>query len=161
LPRIYAEWLSHGPRFQTLTRIINLDRGGVLAEARGTRPGEFLAADPGAAWDFDPALIDGALQSAAIWTRSVQNASALPAVAKGVRRYTGDPLHGPLTVVVVRLSPVDDLLANSDIKVFDAAGRLCYWLDEFQGQASPTLNRLGGGWQGGVRVTDDRMEPTE
>lgn len=161
LARIYAEWLSHGPRFQTLTRIIDLDHKGVLAQVRGTRPASFLSADPDALWEFDPAMIDGALQSAAIWSRSIQDASSLPAAAKAVRRYDGDPLNGPLTVVTQRLSAVDDLWANSDIRIFDASGRLCFWLDEFQGQASPMLNRLGGGWQGGVRRPADLTEAAQ
>lgn len=151
LAGIYAEWLSHGPCFQTLTRIINLDQKGVLAQARSIRPADFLSAEPDASFEFDPAMIDGALQSAAIWSRSIQDASSLPAAAKAIRRYDGDPFDGPLTVVTRRLSAVDDLWANSDIRIFDAKGRLCFWLDEFQGQASPMLNRLGGGWQGGIR----------
>lgn len=161
LADIYAEWLSHGPCFQTMTRVIDVDHTGVLAQVRSIRPADFLAADPEALFDFDPAMIDGALQTGAIWSRSIQNASSLPAGAKAVRRYDGDPMNGPLTVVTRRLSAVDDLWANSDFRVFDASGRLCYWLDEFQGQASPMLNRLGGGWQGGVRRPTARTEAAQ
>lgn len=161
LGRIYAEWLSHGPRFQTMTRVIELDLKGVIAEARGTRPDAFLPAAPDSVWDFDPALLDGVLQSAAIWSRALQNATALPTAAKAVRRYDGDPMNGPLRVLTVRLSSIDDLWSSNDIRVFDATGRLCYWLDQFEGQASYKLNRLGGGWQGGVRRPGDLMEAAQ
>src|SRR5690606_25115883 len=70
---IYRRWLSHGPRFQTLSGIAALDGTGIRAHAAASRPAAFLSAAAGRSWTFDPALIDGALQTLWIWTRAAQN----------------------------------------------------------------------------------------
>jgi NAD(P)-dependent dehydrogenase (short-subunit alcohol dehydrogenase family) len=146
---IYRHWLSHGPRFQTLDRVIALDDRSVICAAHGTRPADFVPVPEDVRWDIDPGLVDGLLQSIWIWTRAVQGASALPAGVRAVHLGAGDPRMGPLTVETVMLSPPQDSACISDTRVFDAAGRLCYRLEQFLGQSSPQLNRLGGGWQGG------------
>jgi hypothetical protein len=45
----------------------------------------------------------------------------------------------------------------SDIRAWDAHGRLCYLIEGFRAQATPALNRLGGGWSGGLRSPDDAV----
>ena len=158
---VYRQWLSHGPRFQTLTRIVELDRSHVVTLAKGTTPSEFVPVDPATLWDFDPGLIDGLLQTVWIWARAIQDSSALPLSVKSVERYGGDPLHGPLVAETIVLSDPDNPECLTDLRVFDAAGRLCYRLNFFKGQASAQLNRLGGGWQGGVRPLSTLLEAAQ
>jgi NAD(P)-dependent dehydrogenase (short-subunit alcohol dehydrogenase family) len=157
---IYRRWLSHGPRFQTLDRVIALDEGGVICAGHGTLPSDFVPVPAETRWDLDPGLIDGLLQSIWIWTRAIQGAAALPAGVRAVHFGAGDPLMGPLTVQTLMLSPPQDSACISDTRVFDAAGRLCYRLEQFLGQSSPMLNRLGGGWQGG-EPDEDFMEAAQ
>jgi Mn-containing catalase/NAD(P)-dependent dehydrogenase (short-subunit alcohol dehydrogenase family) len=99
LPQIYRQWLSHGPRFQTLTDLRELSPGHVLTEAVATRPADFVPLTEGLGWNFDPGLIDGALQAVWIWSRAIQGASALPLGSTAVRRFDGDPSKGPLAGV--------------------------------------------------------------
>jgi hypothetical protein len=154
---VYRQWLSHGPRFQTLTRIVDLDPTHVISLATGTLPADFVPVDRNIRWNFDPGLIDGLLQTVWIWARAVQNASALPLSVQSVERFSGDPLQGPLIAETVLMSAPDNPECLTDLRVYDALGRLCYRLYAFKGQASPQLNRLGGGWQGGVRPSDGDM----
>ena len=112
-------------------------------------------------WDFDPGLIDGLLQTVWIWARAIQDSSALPLSVKSVERYGGDPLHGPLVAETIVLSDPDNPECLTDLRVFDASGRLCYRLNFFKGQASAQLNRLGGGWQGGVRPLSTLLEAAQ
>jgi hypothetical protein len=94
------------------------------------------------------------LQSVWIWTRAIQGAAALPVSVRAVHRFAGDPLMGPLTVDSHILTPPQETACICDVRVYDAAGRLCYRLEHFQGQSSRQLNRLGGGWQGGEPESD-------
>lgn len=149
LPMIYRRWLSHGPRFQTLDRLYTVTENHVFSAGHGTWPADFVAVPPETRWEMDPGLIDGLLQSIWIWTRAIQGAAALPVSVRAVRRFAGDPLKGPLTVDTHILTPPQETACISDVRVYDAAGRLCYRLEHFQGQSSQQLNRLGGGWQGG------------
>jgi hypothetical protein len=158
----YRRWLSHGPRFQTVDRLLELDVRGVLALGHGTRPSGFVPVDPEARWAFDPGLIDGMLQTVWIWSRAIQGASTLPIAVKAVRRFDGDPLLGPLTLRTDVLSEPQDPAIVTTLRAWDRAGRLCYELEAFRGQSSRALNRLGGGWAGGERdAGEDMMEAAQ
>lgn len=162
---MYRRWLSHGPRFQTLTDIRGIEPGNdgsrVWAGMVETRPEDFVPVAPGSCWNFDPGLIDGMLQMVWIWARAVQGASALPAGVDAVRRYAGDPSLGPLTVdLVIHNAPEDSQLASSSW-IYNAEGVLCYEVDHFHGMSSARLNRLGGGWQGGVRDPEYMKESSQ
>ncbi len=158
----YRRWLSHGPRFQTIDRLLEVDAGGVLALGHGTRPADFVPVGQDAAWAFDPGLIDGMLQTVWIWSRAIQGASTLPLAVKAVRRFDGDPLLGPLTLRTDVLSEPQDPGVVTALRAWDRNGRLCYELEAFRGQSSRALNRLGGGWAGGERDRgEDMMEAAQ
>ncbi len=148
---MYRRWLSHGVRFQTLTEIQSIDESGVIALGAPSRPERFAPWSTNQAWSFDPGLIDGLLQTVWIWSRAVQDASTLPLHAKAVRRFDGDTSKGPLKIDVQILTEADDPDVLTAMRVFDGDGRLCYEIENFQGRTSPQLNRLSGGWQGGLR----------
>jgi hypothetical protein len=154
---VYRSWLSHGPRFQTLTGIDSIDRSGVRATAVASLPDDFVPAAVGRQWSYDPGLLDGALQTIWIWTRATQRTTTLPLRVAAVRRFAGDPANGPLLVDSCILSPPDDSSIVTTIRIFDASGALCFELDRVVSQASAHLNRLGGGWQGGERTPGDKL----
>ena len=151
LDEIYRKWLSHGPRFQTLTGLHGIDYQGLGATVLSTRPSDFVPGAPDTGWTFDPGLIDGLLQTVWIWSRAIQDASALPAKARSIRRFAAHPHDGPLSVDMVMNSDPQDLNVEASFCVYDVHGALYYKLENFLGQASPHLNRLSGGWQGGER----------
>ena len=157
----YRQWLSHGPRFQTLEAIHAITPEGIWTSAHATAPADFVPNGAGHAWTFDPGLIDGMLQSVWIWSRAIQDASTLPLGVKAVRRFDGDPALGPLLAQTSVLSAPQDPEIVTELSVFDAAGRLIYLLEDFRGQSSSALNRLGGGWQGGDGPRHDMLEAAQ
>ncbi len=70
----YEGRLFHGPQFQVITGLHGLSS----QAARLTLENRDLARPYGADWRVGPALIDGALQSAALWTLEAHGKSALP-----------------------------------------------------------------------------------
>ncbi|MHC0053389.1 SDR family NAD(P)-dependent oxidoreductase [Actibacterium sp. D379-3] len=158
---MYRRWLSHGPRFQTLTGIRAIDAAGVWSDAHCTRPSDFVPVGPDLDWSFDPGLIDGLLQTVWIWSKAMQGASTLPLSVKAVRRFSGNPQNGPLIADTRILSAPEDTDVLTRLRVYDAQGLLCFELDSFKGQSSQHLNRLAGGWQGGERDYGDVMGKTE
>ena len=158
---IYRKWLSHGPRFQTLTGITELNHDHVLGTACGTSPANFVPVGAEMRWDFDPGLIDGLLQMVWIWSRAIQRASTLPLGIAAVRRFAGDPLAGPLRAETCITSPVENSEIVTQLYVYDTHGALCYQLDAFRGQSSAALNRLGGGWQGGAPEQEIQLEAAQ
>ena len=152
---VYRQWLSHGPRFQTIAEITALDAGGIRTRVSGTDPADFVAAGKGRRWNFDPGLIDGMLQALWVWTRSLHDLSGLPLGADSVRRFAGDPRKGPVLVEIGNIHLSDGNELTADVFAFDAAGELCYQVDGFKVQCARSLNRLGGGWAGGERTSND------
>jgi acyl transferase domain-containing protein/NADP-dependent 3-hydroxy acid dehydrogenase YdfG len=146
---IYRGWLSHGPLFQTIDRMVDVAGDHVLCLGHATPPGRFLPVPAGLRWDVDPGVFDAVLQTIWIWTRSMQGAPSLPMGMGSLQRFAGDIAAGPLTIRMQLRTPPDDPFTISDITVHDAAGRLCYLVEAMKGQASRQLNRLAGGWQGG------------
>lgn len=159
---MYRRWLSHGPRFQTLTDIRGIEGGQnggrVWAGMMATRPEDFVPVPPGTRWNFDPGLIDGTLQMVWIWARAIHGSSALPLGVNGITRHAGDPSLGPLTVDLVVHNALGDSQIVSSSWVYNAEGALCYEVDHFQGMHSTRLNRLGGGWQGGEHEPESAKE---
>jgi hypothetical protein len=149
IAEIYRDWLSHGPRFQTLTDIDHFTPASIRARGRATDPADFVPVPRGRRWAFDPGLLDGLLQTLWIWARVMQNSSALPLSAAAIRRFAGNPQAGPVTAEVEILTPPDEASIQFNIRAFDVLGTLIYDLERFECRSDPRLNRLGGGWQGG------------
>ena len=135
--------------------VMALDAHGIRSRVSGTEPVQFVAHGTGRRWSFDPGLIDGMLQALWVWTRSLHDLSGLPLGADSVRRFTGDARKGPVLVEIgnIHLSDANELTA--DVAAFDAEGYLCYQVDGFRVQCARSLNRLGGGWAGGERPSND------
>lgn len=151
ITEIYRSWLSHGPRFQVLDKLEALDATGLRLQAHATRPDGFVPVPGDVTWDFDPGLVDGMVQTLWIWSRALHDMSALPLSIQALRRFAGDSYAGPLRIVTHIREMQDNGEILSDIRAWDAHGVLCYAIEGFRAQATPALNRLGGGWSGGAR----------
>ena len=148
---LYRDWLFHGPRFQTVTRLLGLDEHGILAEILPTRPDEWRIGC-WRNWLFDPGVVDSAPQMALIWTRAIWGKSALPSRIGAVRRFGKGPLE-PLSMhFQVRTDSGGDHLKADIAFVSRADGRMRLQIEGLECIASPALNRLGGGWRGEIRV---------
>lgn len=159
MPAIYRHWLSHGPRFQTLDWLNTLNAQQMRFVAHGSRPESFVPVPASAEWHFDPALLDGMVQTLWVWSKALHDMSALPLSAQSIRRFAGDPALGPLQVETEILGVSEGQEVLSRIRAFDAQGRLCYEVEGFRVQCTKMLNRLGGGWPGGERIYgDDRLD---
>jgi acyl transferase domain-containing protein/acyl carrier protein len=87
--------LFHGPRFQVVQAAGAFSRRSARATILGTRQKSW----PAERWLTDPAALDGALQTAFLWTLELTNRHALPlAIAELVVHRPGWLVEGPLEV---------------------------------------------------------------
>jgi hypothetical protein len=85
---IYGRTLFHGPAFHALRKVDGVSRAGAIASLvsaeelgwRGT-------------WQTDPAILDGALQLALLWTEQVLQGASLPTAVEALSLY-GEGLAG-------------------------------------------------------------------
>jgi acyl transferase domain-containing protein/NAD(P)H-dependent flavin oxidoreductase YrpB (nitropropane dioxygenase family)/NADP-dependent 3-hydroxy acid dehydrogenase YdfG len=147
---IYNRWLFHGPVFQTIHEIIGLDHSGLVASIRSTAPRQFYPPSGEARWIFDIGLMDAALQLVSIWSRAVRNTTALPASMRRVERFGNGPLPEELIVDIEILSSVQDPCIRCRFAILDETGEVRILVEDLEGGTSRELNRLGGGWAGGV-----------
>jgi NAD(P)-dependent dehydrogenase (short-subunit alcohol dehydrogenase family)/acyl carrier protein len=143
--KAYGEWLFHGPRFQVIEAIEGLSPAGSGSRVRSTHPSQWLArhAADGAAWVFDPALLDAAAQMAWLWARAYRDESALPARFGRVVRYR-DQLPERLHMEYERIESADPTLVRGNVVFFDEQGEPVMAIEELDSIASAALNRLGG-----------------
>jgi NADP-dependent 3-hydroxy acid dehydrogenase YdfG len=87
--------LFHGPDFHVI-RDVALGPEGGAATVVGLR--EMGWSDD--AWTTDPAAVDGGLQMALLWARSVLGGATLPMGVAGVTRWADGPVDGPVTAVL-------------------------------------------------------------
>ncbi len=92
---VYGDTLFHGARLQTITTIHGVSDEGLHTTLlpQGTLNW------PEQSWRFDPALIDGALQTALLWTAHLTGAQSLPTGIDEVVIYATPhdlPLKAPL-----------------------------------------------------------------
>ncbi|MEU1377378.1 SDR family oxidoreductase [Streptomyces triculaminicus] len=97
--------LFHGPLLHALREV----EGAGPAGARGSVVGLTALGWPGDTWQSDPAVLDGALQLAALWAREAVRQAAFPMAVGTFRPYHRGPVRGPVTCTVVPVR-VSDLL---------------------------------------------------
>ncbi|HEX4383081.1 MAG TPA: SDR family NAD(P)-dependent oxidoreductase, partial [Myxococcales bacterium] len=86
------EGLFHGPHFQVIDSIEGVSDHRLNATLHGTRwPGN---------WLLDPALLDGGLQLALLWTRHVLGGASLPTFIERLDARLGEPAKGAVRCVV-------------------------------------------------------------
>ena len=147
---MYNRWLFHGPVFQNISQIIGLDDSGLVARIRSSRPGDFYPPAREASWVFDIGLMDAALQLVSIWSRAIRNTTAIPERMRRIERYGSAPMPEELIVDIQILSGVRDPLINCRFTILDSTGEVRIVVEDLEGTSSRELNRLGGGWAGGV-----------
>ena len=81
--------LFHGPAFQVITSVPTISESGLVASVTGIVEQDW----PAEPWVTDPALLDGALQLALLWTEHLQGRPSLPTGIAQVRIY-GLPAEG-------------------------------------------------------------------
>jgi hypothetical protein len=94
--QVYTELLFHRAPFDVIRSLDRVYDGGVGGELTGLH----AVGWPEAAWVSDPALADGGLQLACIWSRHVLGATALPTSIAALDLYADGPVDGPVRGVV-------------------------------------------------------------
>ncbi|MCA9613603.1 MAG: SDR family oxidoreductase, partial [Myxococcales bacterium] len=109
--------LFHGEAFRVLDGTPDVGDAGANATMLGGLDKNW----PTAAWETDPALIDGALQLALLFTTFDEGGAALPTSIASVHRYRSGLVAGPLRAVLVGHERRGDK-TRSDVVIVDAEG---------------------------------------
>jgi acyl transferase domain-containing protein len=139
---IYARpGLFHGPCFQVIRSIEGSSASGLVATLVGV-------ADRGwrGSWQLDPALLDGGLQLALLWTRHALGGASLPTAVDAVRLFAPGPVAGSIRAVLHQREARRDR-ALTDVAFVTPDGRL---VAELRGVETHLLPR-----------NDDASERTE
>ena len=87
--------LFHGPAFQVIRSVDAVSDAGLMATVDGVIGRNW----PDEPWTTDPAMLDGGLQLALLWTERLLGGPSLP-TAVGELRVTGRPGPGPFTATL-------------------------------------------------------------
>jgi len=88
----YGGSLFHGPDFQVIRGLEQLDKAGGAAVLNGLQKMAWKSED----WQTDPAVFDGGLQLAVLWSEKVLGGSSLPTEISRVRSWVRKPATGPV-----------------------------------------------------------------
>ncbi len=135
---------------QSISAIEALDPRGfdlLLTPSRVERFCPFVARGQ---WLIDPAIIDALFQGVLVWSRQWRDSATLPTRIGLLQRFSREPLPDQLTAYVRIHSELSNPVTLGDAVIVDLqkVPRLAIW--QFECTASPALNRLGGGWAGGI-----------
>jgi NADP-dependent 3-hydroxy acid dehydrogenase YdfG len=96
-PDVYdGRVLFHGPRFQAIREVEGISAAG----AAGVLTGAYDLGWNRAAWQTDPAAVDGGLQLAVLWAKQVMGRATLPMGVAEYRVYQAGLHDGPTRCVV-------------------------------------------------------------
>ncbi|MFS8070345.1 MAG: polyketide synthase dehydratase domain-containing protein, partial [Byssovorax sp.] len=109
--------LFHGPRFHAIRSIQGASAEGIRAMLIGARELGW----PGEAQRTDPAIVDGALQLALLWTRERLGQASLPMAIAAFDWHATGPVEGPVRAVV-HGREADSTHAVCDVLLEDARG---------------------------------------
>ncbi len=150
----YRRWLFHGPVWQTITRMAGVGPRGFDLELTPSQPHDFCPFAEQGEWLFDPAIIDALFQGMLLWSRALRQSATLPNRIGLIQRFSCGPLPLTLRAQVRIHSDLDNLVTTGDAMIMDAENTVHLALWQFECTASAALNRLGGGWAGGVLDSD-------
>nr|AIJ50372.1 Pfa2 [Aetherobacter fasciculatus]AOS50932.1 PUFA synthase [synthetic construct]AOS50935.1 PUFA synthase [synthetic construct]AOS50938.1 PUFA synthase [synthetic construct]QEP18563.1 Pfa2 [synthetic construct] len=111
--------LFHGPRFHAIHSIEGASAEGIRATLTGARELGW----PGEAQRTDPAIVDGALQLALLWTRERLGQASLPMAIAAFDWQASGPVEGPVRAVV-QGREADSAHAVCDVWLEDARGAI-------------------------------------
>ncbi|MEQ8455028.1 MAG: SDR family NAD(P)-dependent oxidoreductase [Sandaracinaceae bacterium] len=93
---LYGGCLFHGARFQVIRALDGVGEGGAAGTLVGTPAVGWLER----AWQVDPALLDGGLQLAVLWTERRLGGDALPTGLEALHVYRPGPIDGEVRALV-------------------------------------------------------------
>ncbi|MBZ5504301.1 MAG: SDR family oxidoreductase [Acidobacteriia bacterium] len=111
--------LFHRERFQVIRSMDGISNAGIIGMLAGTNDVGW----PSEAWCTDPALLDGGLQLAGLWTRQVLGGICLPMALADLRLYRPGLVTGPVRCVV-HARQVFGARAVCDVSFVDPTGSL-------------------------------------
>jgi acyl transferase domain-containing protein len=109
--------LFHGPRFHAIRSIEGASAEGIRATLTGARELGWA----GEAQGTDPAIVDGALQLALLWTRERLGQASLPMAVAAFDWQASGPVEGPVRAVL-HGREADSAHAICDVWLEDARG---------------------------------------
>ena len=112
----FGDVLFHGPAFRVIEEIVGVSELGIDARCWGVR----AVGWPNETWTSDPALLDGALQLALLWT---ERQLGLPSLPTGIAtvRLLSDPMFGQHTMSLVGRRTSAHMVV-CDVEIRSAAG---------------------------------------
>ncbi len=119
----FGEILFHGPAFQVIEDITTVSDHGLEAELYGVRGLGW----PNEPWVSDPALLDGALQLALLWTGHVLGGGSLPTAIDRVQVFEA-PGAGRHTAALVERRTTSNMVV-CDISIRSSTGAMVALLE--------------------------------
>ncbi len=128
----FGETLFHGPAFRVIDDVPRVTEHGMDAVLWGV-----LAVNwPNEPWVSDPALIDGALQLALLWTERQLGSPSLPTAIANVR-LCAPPTRGRHTATLVGRRATANMVV-CDVSIWSATGALVAQLDGIETHRLPS-----------------------
>jgi len=116
--------LFHGPSFRVLSGLFDISDEGAAATAIGVIDKDW----PSEPWILDPALADGGLQLALLWTQHMTGGRSLPTSIGRVVIY--DPPSRGAMHLVLTAKESTDMKSRCDVDFFDVDGNtVCQLID--------------------------------
>jgi acyl transferase domain-containing protein len=131
--------LFHGPQFQVIERIEGVSEHRLVATLHGTRwPGK---------WLLDPALLDGGLQVALLWTRHVLGGQSLPTAIDRLDARLGEPAQGSIRCVVEGRQAKGDR-SVTDLTFTEESGAVIMMVQGLEAHLLPQTQKGANAWDG-------------
>ena len=128
----YGGALFHGPDFQVIRSLAQMDDAGGSALLNGVRGMEWSSEN----WLTDPAAFDGGLQLAVLWSEKVLGGSSLPTEISRLRSWSPRPVSGPVRCIL-KGRGVKDHSAISDMYFVDQKDQLLAALEGVETHLRP------------------------
>ncbi|MFT7503196.1 MAG: acyl transferase domain-containing protein/3-hydroxymyristoyl, partial [Gammaproteobacteria bacterium] len=119
----FGDVLFHGPAFRVIEEIVGVSELGIDARCWGVR----AVGWPNETWTSDPALLDGALQLALLWTERQLGLASLP-TGIGTVRLLSEPTFGQHTMSLVGRRKTKHMVV-CDVDIRSAAGEVVAQLE--------------------------------
>jgi 3-hydroxymyristoyl/3-hydroxydecanoyl-(acyl carrier protein) dehydratase len=119
----FGDVLFHGPAFRVIEEIVAVSELGIDARCWGVR----AVGWPNETWTSDPALLDGALQLALLWTERQLGLPSLP-TGIGTVRLLSEPTFGQHTMSLVGRRTAAHMVV-CDVEIRSAAGHVVAQLE--------------------------------
>jgi hypothetical protein len=137
----YRDWTFHGPLFQRVTHISGIGGDAMVGTIYSSSLLPVISGVARPEWIIDPFVFDAALQLLLMWSRAVNDKTALPSRFHSFARF-GQLSDQALTAYVDVESTVGGHALKSDVRFVDQEGRIIGFLETMEASCSAELNRL-------------------